>query len=279
MTQINTSCEYCCFKEIMKTKSGDVQTGCQLGRIAKFKSANTKVTLEKSQHNSNKYYLIHERFCTALRQKTWASKQEDPLKAVREAITLQCDIIILVTDNNITANDLKLTIRSAVEQEVLPKSIRVVVNTDFIGPIIAYDILDAEVPDGIEIYVDDSRLRDEKDQRLSREKCIDISADKANNTYYATFNAGCYIPSNFLKDIDKAINDDLKIICLILPNASGNGMVVQQKLHKLVMGHREVIKDNDVENDLVYKCKLIAKETHSEHVIVKVGDICQNFQS
>lgn len=268
---MNTSCKFCTFKVIKDGK----QIACQLGRIEKFKDNGAEIATEEN------HLIIKNRFCLALRTETWARKQLNPLKKVREEITIQSDFIIYVGPEH-NFKDVKDTIESVINQKLLPRTLRIMLNTDDIKPNRVIDLLEDNLPESITFFVETIAIKDEKGDRRIRTRCLDISADKCDNTYYAVFNAGFKIPSTFLSDLDFRLNDELDRFCLLEPDKDGNGLVVQTKIHKLVMGNRPVklqqFEDGELISDnIIDKVKFFSEEQNNSHMVKKVNELCQRM--
>jgi hypothetical protein len=254
---------------------GQQQTGCELGRIALFREQGNKVEVAKEGH-----LVIYERICTALRTPVWANKQKNPIEAVYKEIRTGIDFIILADNTNSHIDVLK-TITCAIQQKTEIQSLRVVINSDRIKTKEIIKFLEQENPP-IEFFVDEVKLRTEDGKRISGDKAIDIAADKCKSTYYAVFNAGSHIPSTFVTDIDNAINKELQRFCLLEPNDNHNGLVVQQQLHRLLMGSRDVVleeyKDGALIGDnILDKAIFFAKKNNQSHMIKKVKEICREM--
>ena len=71
-------------------------------------------------------------------------------------------------------------------------------------------------------------------------RCIDLGVNKVKTLYYTFLNAGDSIPSNYLSDIDKALNEDMvRFLALNPENDSHSGLFMQQKLHTTIGGNKE----------------------------------------
>jgi vacuolar-type H+-ATPase subunit F/Vma7 len=282
MQKWNTSCKHCTFKTTIKTKTGLVQTGCQLDRINKFKEKGVTVELQKDALTEAKSFLIKGRFCTTLRHNSWRAQHKDPIRAVRKEVELQCAVIILV---NSAKENLTDTLETVITQKLLPKIVRVVINTDKVDMVKTYELLEKMIPEGIQFYADYIHLPDYKYGKL-----IDVAADKIvenpdnGAVYYAVFNAGFKIPPTFISDVDHAINDKLEVICALEPDADDNGLVVEGKLHKLLCGNKEVVLEKYENGELlgsfiIDKAKFMAETSDPPclHTIKKVREVCKEM--
>jgi hypothetical protein len=69
---------------------------------------------------------------------------------------------------------------------------------------------------------------------------------------------------------------------LLEPDKDGNGLVVQTKIHKLVMGNRPVklqqFEDGELISDnIIDKVKFFSEEQNNSHMVKKVNELCQRM--
>jgi len=117
---ISMTCDGCKFAQ----RAGNIQVGCEAGRIKKFKKAGD-VDLKFSFPTS--YGL--KRFCNLYRDQEWLDKQEtkdSPLHIARKEIEPTFGIVIY--DRNVTGRNLKKTAESIKNIDYDKKKIFVVIN-------------------------------------------------------------------------------------------------------------------------------------------------------
>ncbi len=262
MRQINTSCQYCCFRQ--NNKEG-TQEGCSLGRIDRYRTKGVAI------EQKDKFFIIQNKFCDGLRTKGWADKQDNPEEAVYKEIALKCDFIIM-SDGNI--NKLEQTLKTVVAQRMPPSSLRI--NTvSYVGPTL--ELLGDIAPDNLNYFVDDVR-----EEKLRLEDMIDISANKCTGAFYAVFHNGFLIPNTYLEDINNSFNNKLDRFCLLIPHDRYNGMFVDKALHDSVFGNKELIvekyEDGELVSDnIIDKAKFFGEQTKTLHMIKEVNQVCQNM--
>jgi hypothetical protein len=270
---MNTICRYCCFKEVVTDINGkSVQTGCKLNRIAHFKEQGAEVVSETAEKKMT-YFKI-SRLCNALRTETWAKKNH-PLEdiVIRGEIAIQTDLFVLVNDNSLSLKDIEVSIDSIAEQNLLPKSVRVILNIDNILPTKVLDLAEKILPTSVDSKVEQMAVN----LGLSKEYCINSAVDKSKMPHYAVFNAGYRIPNTFLWDIDEAINGRLERFCLLEATPEGNGLFVQTALHRLVCGYSPVILEECKSDDLVEKARYVAGKQGKSNMVRKVSEICRGM--
>jgi hypothetical protein len=265
---MNTSCQYCIFKQML----GKRQTGCQLGRIAKWKSSN--VTLTRENKAGQTHFIINDKLCNMLRVPEWGMKNkgQNLKELVRKEVSINMDTIMLVEEWH-TIDDIKLTLDSIIQQNLKPRTIRMVVNVTGLTKNIL-DLSFDTIPEGILWKIDEIIERTSEGNRLMSAECLDIIAYRIESPIFAVFLAGFKVPQTFIEDIDVAINDRLIEFSLLMPDSFGNGLVVQTEVYKTLSGCHPMEIDGEIIDNLPDKVRAIAKQNNMEYMVQNVSDIC-----
>ena len=231
----------CNFAVTEKTKSGkQLQVGCELGRIKKFRELGTEMTLDKSENG--KFFTI-ERFCTCYRPDEWIAtlsneEKKDPVKAVREEISIRMGVIILFNCDH-TEEELKRTIRCFSKQTISPRYV-VVVNSKVEYNELAHSLLTESFPDKEKTNV---HLVQCADKDLEDFLKIDEAFKHFLNGFYYVVNSGTEHSSDFIEKFDSYVNDELSQVVMVKPNDGVGGLLMQASLHKMLKGSRAKIDE------------------------------------
>ena len=249
---INTSCKDCVFAEWNKNE----QTGCELGRISKFKKNGTEVV--EATDNVKDYYVVR-RFCNAYRPEAWGEMVEDKTQAIKEETKIRCGVVI-VANKKASMTTIEKTVEASLKQSVvLPDYIVIVNNSDIKHHDIIFRMHDV-ISEDIVFYA--VQVREEK---ATIGQCVDMAFNQAKNGYYIVFLAGYEPPPNFLDKINNRINKELDSIIFIEPQQKWNGLFVQCSTHKLLGGNYE--------KTLLKKISEIVEEEGMEGLVVNWKDL------
>lgn len=205
----NTSCYDCIFA----TWNGRTQTGCKFDRIDKLEDNGAEI-LGKDD-GEKQYFLIIGRFCNACRNHEWGDKhrRREWKSIVEKQIEIPIDVIIFVKPNHAFCETL-FTLDSLYNQNIKPKSILIAIDSpsESAGEISSFYtsdlIYDLKNRDGIPWRV----------ETLSTSDAIKL----CKSTYITSCNAGYIFPADFIFNLNKAINVDMKRFVVILPDDNGN---------------------------------------------------------
>ena len=265
---VQTMCDGCVFAEYEELDGGRLsQTGCQAQRFDKLAKNGAKILKVEDETEERDFVVIQDRVCNMLRGEEWeinARKKGERTNwsmyaLARKEILVNCTILIYLGPNQ-SVKDAYMTAQEIQKQEV-PATNTVIVNNAGIAPadflrewkglqITSSEIL--EIPwhmeyivefqyqDFLDILADAPEDKKEELRERMRMRCIDLGVQKSKTIYYAFFNAGDSIPSNYLSDIDKALNDDLvRFLALDPKNKSHSGLLMQIAVHKRIGGNKE----------------------------------------
>ena len=196
----STSCKDCVFA----IRRDGVQTGCNLYRLDKLADNGAEIL------KNGKSFFVFGRICTACRNTDWGRKhkKKDWKTLVFDYIQVRMDVIIHVSETD-TLDSAKKTIDSACNQIIKPTMI----------------VIACENKDITAELIDDLRNRNIR-WKLENSNAYD-AADLCEGSYYCIFMSGYEIPKDYIFNVNKAINHDLKRFVLVLPDENGNGMIVQ----------------------------------------------------
>jgi hypothetical protein len=272
---IQTMCDGCVFAEYEEVTGPTSslptqaegrlsQTGCKLQRFDKFAENGAEILKVEDEKQESDFVVIQGRICNMLRGIEWKAealrKDKDDLYALaRKEVLIQCTFLIYLGPGQ-SIEDAYETAQKIQKQEVPPTHI-IIINNSGIMPasflrewkrlqITSSEIL--EIPWSMEYIVEfqyqewsdilDNATEEEKKQ-LQKDmffRCLDVGVKKVETLYYALFNAGDSIPTNYLSDIDKVLNDDLiRILALDPKNDSHSGLFMHAKLHTQIGGNKE----------------------------------------
>jgi hypothetical protein len=229
-----TSCRNCVFAEYL----GDTMTdeGCTLGRIARFEAAGATVT---GVDDGVKKYLVVDRFCSACHDPASPFlKGKGPgewADAIRSFIRPRIAYVVHA-DLHATAEGLSATLGSVRGQGVRPA---VVVLVDDGSPIGRPAMMRALRTSGLScpwrrVVVEACPEEDERTYGGDRGlRALDEGVamlDPKDHVYYAVARAGVAFPAGLSGSLDRAINEELRAVSAVLPDASGV-YAVQTLLH------------------------------------------------
>ena len=233
---VRTLCKDCVFA----THEENVQVGCELGRLEKYKLLGCVVDAEEVE-TGKKSFVIDNRYCLACRNKDWGDKinEEKWIETVREEMLLQFQAIVFYDKGE---QELKKTIGSLMEQVILPEKIVIVRKPDCVEP-----------PEKLVEYLDslglEWKIQNILQPKMSERQCIDIVQSIAPKQYYAVFHAGFLVPKDFFESINDAVNESMLQFAMLSPSSSGNGMVVSSTVHRYYDGNSDKNLEQKMEDD------------------------------
>ena len=242
--QISSCCRGCHFSQTQKKEDGkNVQTGCELGRVEKFKSLGVEVNLDESENGE---FFTISRFCTCYRPEEWIitlSEEEkgDLTRTVRQEVSIRMGVIILFNCNSHTEDQLKNTVESFGKQTVPPRYVVVVSSRAEYNELI-HSLLLENFPDKKETNVHLVQCTDEDLQDYFK---IDEAFKHALNGFYYVVNAGTEHSDDFIEKFDSYINDELSQVVMVKPNDGIGGLLMQASLHKMLNGSRSKLNDDE----------------------------------
>ena len=242
--ELTSCCRGCCFSQTEKQSDGkNLQTGCELGRVEKFKSLDTDVKLEESENGE---FFVISRFCTCYRPEEWIDtlteeEKNDTSLAVRNEISVRMGIIILFDGNKHEEAGLKSTIKCFSNQTKTPRYVVVVTSKAEYNDMI-HSLLVESFPDKEKTNIHLVQCTDEDLQDYFK---IDEAFKHALNGFYYVIEAGTEHNDDFIEKFDSYINDELSQVVMVKPNNGISGLLVQASLHKLVNGSRTKMNEDE----------------------------------
>ena len=223
INKIHTACKDCIFAEYINI----TQTGCKIGELDKLR--NHGIEIVEAYDNDKEFFIINKTKCLYCRGKDWSlanTTLEKQVAHIKKCIQIVYEIIIVANDN---IEDLELTIRSALEQTVPPKQITILrKNNCKILPSQLYYLCTTlpikwKVENCIRISDDDVEL-------------LDIIIPFSQNPMCAMFYAGFKIPETTFEEINYQLHENFLRMTLLMPNSTGNGLVIPSFIHKRYQG-------------------------------------------
>ena len=231
--QITTACVDCCFAKFV----GDVQEGCELNRLNKFRDNGTEVS---EVYNDDKEFFVVKGFCNGHRNQYWKDSglyhrpfYKNPTDRVREENKIRCGFNVLMNESH-SMKDLEQTINSIVNQEEI-KPHYIIVSC-------SSNIERFEVVSYLQSKLEEKEIKfffvGISEQEATRDRCLDISFSRAKNGYYAIFSSGYTVPKNFLTKLNYALNEEMCRIVALKPfDDNGNGLFMNATTYKLLRGN------------------------------------------
>jgi len=233
---IRTLCKNCVFA----THEGNIQTGCELGRLEKYKLLGCVVDAQDVE-TGKKSFVIDNRYCLACRNEEWGNKidEEKWVEAVHEEMLLQFQAIVFHDKGEM---ELKKTVNSLVKQKFLPEKIVIITKPNCPYP-----------PEKLVEYMDslgvEWKIQNVLHPKMKDGQCIDIVQNINPKQYYVVFYAGFLVPQGFFGEINYAVNELMLQFAMLSPNSSGNGMVVSSVIHKYYDGNSDKKLEQKIEED------------------------------
>lgn len=297
LQKTHTSCKDCVFAQY--TTPFNEQTGCELGRIEKWREQSPDTILEAYDYQdidgvsvTKNFFIVNGKLCNAHRNTNsrWAGEFQGDLAKSRvyEEIKLKVALFVYM-DENTTIEQLEKTLGSIKAQHLLPYQV-FLINNGGVPPgkinAVAMEVLGNETTWRVNTILQ----REPDGSRISRECSLHVATAVLKNpavsrvpcaTYCTVVNTGFELPPDFIAALDKAVNHDLDSFRLLTPiDVDGNCLTVQVFLlqHPHVGGW-DVWKNDEghVVTDIVEKVKIMAEEYGSPNLIKAVGTICPSL--
>lgn len=250
---LRTICRDCIFA--LYDEQYTEQEGCIFGRTEKYKAQNKLKQIE-DEETELKYYEIST-VCNLCRNGDWASNFEDPTAKALEQIKVKVGFVVLGGDND---GLLWYTLDSILRQTVLPDKIVVVfyARTKSSIDIINYLTKHAQ-PKGVEFEL----VNVFKTDKI--EYLIDVGVSKLNSQYYTIYKSYRDLSPYFIEKLNKAINEDMRQVSMILPTEGVHGLTIQKKLHEIIGGNNNI--------SVIEKVKELAKNQNLERMIIEHSEL------
>ena len=229
-----TSCAGCTFAEEADNK----QTGCELGRLDKFRSIGADIK-EATNEQDEEFYVIR-RLCNAYRNSEWAEYWKDKKKRLKKEIAIRTNFVVILNEEH-SINDLEHTCTQIALQEDAEASRVITINNS--TKLDNFDIIHKmhEIYGG---YSDQTAyLSKEQDgttfthaymmnKNSAFNVCLKVSFQHMVNGYYTVFHAGCDVPTDFIKRLNNMFNEEMMQVLLIEPEEGIDGLVMSVAMHK-----------------------------------------------
>jgi hypothetical protein len=257
---IETLCKDCVFAEY----EDKVQINCKIGQLDVLTDAGAS-TVQVTEDDKT-FFIIHDVFCMYWRDKGWLSDRrhlnDEKLKSIaRKEMRIHYEAIIYANDS---LADLQVTVESLKNQSIPPKRITVIrYNDNRLRPpqIVQY----LQTLENI-AWANANRINDGRDLDSL------IHSASTNEPIAAVFNAGFVVPDGLFEELDIKVNDQYLRFALILPNSSGNGMILSTYIFKAVGGN---FNGETGEYDRSFESKI--KETKWESMIYQINKQFASF--
>ena len=233
-----TPCNKCVFADY----KGNVQYGCKLGRLDKFKEKNVDII---PAFDLEREFFVVKSFCNTYRTEEWAKKQEQGRHAekVRKENQVRIHFIIIAGDGR----DKK----TAFNEDEIDEMMDAIDKTGF-------SILNQNIKPISAILVNNSPLHQfeayhkaheifnktgvkfsivEMGEDLDDLACIDEGFNDVGGGFYAVFKAGHVVDPSFSDKVDSLVNEELEKLTFIRGYDGLNGMTVQCSMHKYLKGN------------------------------------------
>ena len=272
--EVVTSCAVCCFAEY----EGKTQVGCELGRIEKFQEKGTKVV--EAEDGEKEFYVIH-RMCNCYREQDWAEYWKNKKKRVLKENAVRVNFIVPINEDD-TLEGLEKTLLSIATQEEF-EAVKVITmnnsNKD------NFDIVH-KLHEVFGSYAEQTSYlnKSEEGTTFVGGSMVEKSSDfwtllEASfafvvNGYYSVFNCGTEVPLDFLKTINRAINENLEQVLMIEPfdESSHDGLTISCALHKYLSGSKDMT-NFEISQPIDEKVRKVAKMQEFDSLIVKWEDL------
>lgn len=231
---IKTACKLCKFAKF--DISGNYQTGCTFNRIEKFKEYD--IEIETETNNNVTSFIIND-LCNYCFNKDSYNSYKNSEEKFREITNFDTDFIVVDNNNenfNDTFNSLILAINRTIYQDIRPKTLFYVLNTNdkitaeqkyYLGDI-GKDLLRGT---GVEFYF--TYIFEKKDSVL---ECAQTVLNNTHSKNYSIFEAGYNIPNNFMYKLNEEKNTNLRYFVFFEGIKGINGITISKSLSK-TFGH------------------------------------------
>jgi len=259
---VETVCKDCVFATYEDPEDINLQTGCQANMLQRFED--TGVTLNEyiDEDQNQKFFGIPGRVCLYNRPQSWkdlleAKQNTDLIGVARDEMTLRMEVIVYIGEED-DFTTIGMTLDSLAHNKLKPSKV-VLCDHQNIRPSALRTWLAGRVP--LAWRAEHIREGDADFMRV-----VDIGAKKTTSEFFAIFRAGEVVPKDFISSLDKALHDDLERFLLLKPyDDKGNGMVIQNVIHKQIGGNRD--------KPLVEKLENVTRSQECQHLIKEVTSL------
>jgi hypothetical protein len=264
LSVVHTSCRDCAFAKFNHPDKAKTQTGCELGRLDKFREQGTEVL--EAYNGQDEFYVVNGRACPAFRSvmSDWYRKVliANQAAAVRAELTVRVDVLIPVMYDGANLGRLTDTLESLKRQKVKPSSVILLNNADGVktSQLVARLRKEAE---GLNWTVTEIKERKPDGGRQNVDRVVDLVAGNLKGHFYTLVSPGDVLPETFTADLDRAVVDDMARFVVLTPNKDGVGLTVALGFHRapMVNGNRAVPAvslDEDYDERKGYATTLLA---------------------
>jgi len=217
---ISTSCKECIFA----TYDGKSQTGCELGRIEKFKKLDCII---EAFDEDKEFYIVNGRFCLACRDREWGEKIPPNRwkDVVKRQMQIQYQVIIFLTHN---LDDLKTTLDSLSSQTIQPKHITIIQRAK-------NKLRPGKITQLIDGYYIEWRLQ-HLEHKVRDGDAVDLVLDKVKHQLYLVIESGYVFSKNMLSNLNHVVNEDLLHFGILKPKKENYPMIVASSVHTIYNG-------------------------------------------
>lgn len=281
-SKIKTKCNGCVFAETLTTSDTIFQHGCSLGRIDKFRAKGTEV-IDELDEDKNLFYVIDGRACNALRyNEAWPNgaflSKDEQIALVKKEIAITAEMLILI-DKRHTLEDVYKSVDDVYNMTFKPTVLRLVNNSNILPADLVNLIKNHDYHQDYLWQVHNMRVGGKN--FVTPDDCIEFIVNDVKARYYAVFNAGYHIPSDYLYKINEALVEELDRFSLLESDNYPNGIFVSTALHKhpVVAGNAKVVYTHQESgeqitcNNVVEKVKFLAVTDEKPHMVKNVKEI------
>jgi hypothetical protein len=266
-----TSCGGCVFAEVVDSK----QTGCELGRLDKFRSIGADIK-EATNEQNEEFYVIR-RLCNAYRNSEWGEYWKDKNKRLKKEVAIRTNFVVLLNEEH-SISDLEHTCTEIALQDDFEASRVITINNS--TKLDNFDIIHKlhEIYGG---YSDQTAyMSKEQDgttfthaymvnKSSEFNTCLKVAFQHMINGYYVVFHAGKDIPRDFVKRLDNMINKEMMQVLMIEPDGdSVDGLVMSVAMHKYMqtLYEKETI-------DIYATAKEMGEKQGFDHLFISWKDV------
>jgi hypothetical protein len=273
LAAVHTVCKSCTFATYQK----DTQTGCQLGRLEKFRGRGLEVV--EACDEEKEFFIVNGRTCNAFRDRAsqWAQKvfADNRPDAVRREIAVRADVVVHAGDfptEQELLDALAATLLSLEGQTLRPASVIVMSNQDTAKIPLLHAWL-AVNADGLNWRLTNVLERLPDESRLPPVVTVDLVANQLRWHYVTFLKAGETVKKNFFEGLDRAVNDELRSVAVVLAP-----LTVAASFYKMVDRNVPVraaaigFDGEEVLCDLTEKAHRLAQEKPG--LVLTEGDLC-----
>lgn len=246
------SCKACCFSawERPELAGKATQTGCRLNLIERYRAKNPESVKECFDDAGDEFFVINGRECPYYRDMEWATRQENPVEAVKLASRLRLGFVVLVKD----LDDALKTAESILRQQHVSE-IMFVHHAAAVPPgklnAALWELLGNATTWRL------TTLFQDEDERLMVDTAV---SHMKRSSWYSTCGSGFVFPEGFARSLDRAINEELGEFVFL----RGDGWNAQTACmglhrHKKINGNAPLESDGELLESLEDKSIYLAR--------------------